>query len=185
MQRRCDPRLVNSASTCPVPLGTFIKTLLGLPTWGVKQGHGSFLSFEFGRPKLEVIERHSPEKGLRRSAYVYGQWHLSIDCCHWRALQDGAQLAWSEDTYQVIRRATASLNAQKLLDVRVAPDDGRSTFTFDLGGALETWAYGDDPTDEQWAIITDTEAFSYRADGQYSWGLSSTPPDLEQWSPFC
>jgi hypothetical protein len=162
---------------------TFIKPVLGLPAWGVKQGHGSFLTFEFGPPKLEVTERHSPEKGLRRSAYVQGQWHLWIYCCHWRALQDESQVAWSEDNDQVIGRATATLNAQKLVGVCVDPDNGRSSFNFDLGGALETWPYGVDLTEEQWKILTDNKSFAYRADGQYACG-PSTAPDLERWLPL-
>ena len=167
-----------------MPLQKFIEPMLGLPAWGVKQGHGSFLTFEFGPPKLEVTERLSPEKGLRRSAYVQGQWHLWIYCCHWRALQHDIQLAWSEDDDQAIGRATATLNAQKLVGVHVSPDGGRSTFTFDLGGALETWPYGDDPMDEQWTILTDTECFAYRADGLYSHGSSNCSPDLEHWLPL-
>jgi hypothetical protein len=175
---------VKGALTCPEPLEAFVRPMLGLPAWGVQQGHGSFLTFEFGEPKLEVTERGSPEKGLRRSAYVLGQWHLWIYCCHWRALQDGTQLAWSEDADRIIARAAATLNGQKLLSVVVDPDEGCSTFTFDLGGALETWPYGDDPRDEQWTILTGTESFAYRADGHYACGPSSTPPDSERWSPL-
>lgn len=166
------------------PLNTFIGPVLGLPAWGVKQGHGSFLTFEFGEPRLEVVERQSPTKGLRRDAHVHGQWHLWIYCCHWRALNDGAQLAWSEDDQASIGRAMAVLNGQKLIEVRVAPEEGRSTFTFDLGGSLETWPYGDDATEEQWTIQTDTEAFAYRADGLYSRGPSDTPPDVQRWLPL-
>jgi hypothetical protein len=158
--------------------------MLGLPAWGVRQGHGSFLTFEFGEPKLEVTERQSAEKDLRRSAYVHGEWHLWIDCCHWRALQHGEQLAWSEDTEVLIRRAIATLNGQKLLSLSVLPDEGRSTFKFDLGGSLETWPYGGDPTEEQWTILTEAEAFTYRADGSYSHGPSATPSGEERWLPL-
>ena len=77
----------------------------------------------------------------------------------------------------------AVLDGQKLTEVRVDPEEGRSTFTFDLGGSLETWPYGDDPTEEQWTIQTDAEAFAYRADGLYSCGRSDAPPDLERWLP--
>jgi len=175
---------VNSAPTGPKLLETFVRPMLGLPSWGVKQGHGSFLTFEFGEPKLTVLERHSPNEGLRRSAHVHGQWHLWIYCCHWRAVQDGSQLAWSEDADRLIGRAASTLNGQKLLAVNAAADDGRSTFTFDLGGSLETWPYGDDLTDEQWTILTGVEAFTYRADGTYACGPSTTPPDLELWLPL-
>jgi len=164
-------------------LATFIEPMIGLPAWGVRQGHGSFLTLEFGLPKLEVNERRSPHGKLQRSAYVQGQWHLWIYCCRWRAVQDGAELAWSDDDHQKIARATATLNAQKLVDVSVDLDEGRSSFTFDLGGALETWP-GTIRTNEQWFIFTDGQSFAYRGDGHYACGPSSAPPDSQRWLPL-
>lgn len=158
--------------------------MLGLPAWGVKQGHGSFLTFEFGEPTLHIEERNSPKRGFSRSVYVRGQWYLWIYCCHWRIFQDGTELAWSENDDNVIARATATLSGQKLIGIGVTPDDGRSVFTFDLGGTLETWPYGDDPSTEQWIVMTDTEAFEYRADGAYSCGPSNTPPNRVRWLPL-
>ena len=158
--------------------------MLGLPAWNVKQGRGSFLTFEFGEPKLEIKAQHSREKGIRRSAHVHGRWHLWIYCCHWRVLQHGTQLARSEDVSNVIGRATAKLNGQKLIDASVAPNEGRSTFTFDLGGSIETWPYEDDPTDEQWLILSDAEALGFRGNGTYSSGSSDRSSDLERWFPL-
>ena len=180
----CNERFVSSQPTSPEPLQKFVRPMLGLPAWNVGQGHASCLTFEFGTPKLEVTERYSLEKGTRRSAHVHGQWHLWIFCCHWRVMQNGTQLAWSEDTTDIIRRAAATLNGQKLLDLTVIAEDGRSTFTFDLGGSLETWPYGDDAADEQWMILGRADAFGYRADGSYSCGPSDTPSDLERWLPL-
>lgn len=166
------------------PLNAFIGPLLGLPAWGVEQGHGSFLTFKFGEPKLEVWEYSSADSGLLRHAHVRGQWLLWIYCCHWRALKNGAQLAWSEDDQALIGRATAMLNGQKLVEIHVDPGTGRSTFAFDLGGTLETWPYGDDPNEEQWKIQTETDVFAYRADGRYSCGPSAAPTDIERWLPL-
>lgn len=81
-------------------------------------------------------------------------------------------------------RAATQMNGQKLLAVTVEPAQGRSTFTFELGGSLETWPYGDDPTDEQWTILTEAEAFTYRADGFYKLEPSDTPPEEERWLPL-
>jgi hypothetical protein len=173
---------MNNAPMHPQPLETFVKPMLGLPAWGVKQGHASFLTFEFGAPKLAVNEWRSADNGLRRSAHVRGQWHLWIYCCNWRAVQDGTQVAWSADAEQIIGRATATLNGQKLLDVSASPEDGRSTFSFDLGGILETWPHGVDPTDEQWILLTEVEAFAYRADGTYACSPSNSR--LEHWLPL-
>lgn len=176
---------MNSKPVAPGPLDAFVSPILGLPAWGVKQGHGSFLTFEFGQPKLEVGEpRQSKELGLRRTAYVQGEWHLWIYCCSWRALHEGTQIASSDDADEAIRRATGLLNGQKLMAVEVSPTEGRSTFTFDLGGSLETWPYGDDPTTEQWFIHSSADVFSYRADGLYSKESGDTLPDQERWLPL-
>ena len=84
----------------------------------------------------------------------------------------------------MIGRAAAALNGQKLTAVNVVPAEGRSTFTFDLGGSLETWPYGDDPTTEQWFIHGSTDVFAYRADGYYSQQPGDTSPDQERWLPL-
>jgi hypothetical protein len=165
------------------PLDLFFAPVLGLPAWGVRQGHGSFLDFEFGQPALKVEEWQTKE-GMRRSAHVTGEWHLWIYCCHWRVLQDGAELAWSESTREEIDRAAARLNGQQLSGVTVDPRNGRSSFAFDLGGVLETWPYGDDLTQQQWTVFNRGEVFGYRADGHYFRGRADTPPDQEQWFPL-
>ena len=176
---------VNRAPQTHIPLAKFVSAMLGLPAWGVKQGHGSFLTFEFGEQKLEMGEpRQSGELGRGRTAYVHGEWHLWIYCCHWRVLHGGTQLAWSEDADEVIGRAAAKLNGQKLIAVDVDPAEGRSIFTFDLGGSLETWPYGAAPTAEQWFIYGSAEVFAYRADGLYSKGSGETLSDLNRWLPL-
>jgi hypothetical protein len=166
---------INHSVTRPLqPIDEFVSPMLGLPAWNVGRGHGSFLTFEFGEPRLD-------QPGGRNAA---GQWHLWIYCCHWRAFQGASVLAWSEDGHELIDRAASRLNGQKLVAVMVDPSQGRSTFTFDLGGLLETWPYGDDPTEEQWMILTSSEAFAYRADGRYHRDPSDTPPDQERWLAF-
>jgi hypothetical protein len=175
---------VNCLFQCPAELAAFIMPMLGLPAWGVKQGYGSFLTFEFGEPRLEVHEMRSPENRLRRSAHVHGEWHLWIYCCHWRVSLDGSQLAQSEDDSPTIDQAAQALNAQKLVAVNIAPENGRSLFTFDLGGVLETWPYGEDANAEQWKIVAEPTSFAFRADGQYWCGLSNLPADQVPWVPF-
>jgi hypothetical protein len=57
--------------------------LYGLPSWNVRKGHGSFMTFEFGEPYLEVgeaIERETPFgfRCVKRQTAVHGVWHLWI-----------------------------------------------------------------------------------------------------------
>ena len=173
--------VMTDTSNCPQPLATFVRPMLGLNAWGVKQGHGSFLTFEFGQPKSEIGGYRS---GSRKSAHVRGQWHLWIYCCDWKVRQDGMQLASSEHDEKAIGRATAALNGRKLMCVSVLPESGRSSFTFDLGGSLETWPYGDDATQEQWMIYNELEVFTFNAMGDYSCGPPTKPSDLQSWKPL-
>jgi hypothetical protein len=165
--------------TCPPPLTQFIAPMLDLPAWDVKQGHGSFLTFQFGQPHLDIAEHRS---GKRRSAHVRGQWQVWIYCCAWRVMQDGIRLAGNEDDTATIARASATLNGQKLMALDVRPDQGRSWFTFDLGGVLETWPYGQD--DDQWMITSETEVFTFNADGRYTIAPSNTPLSMQSWRAF-
>lgn len=166
------------------PIDAFVGQIVGLPAWNVKQGYGSFLTLDFGQPRLVVHERQTTDGGLSRDAYVKGAWHLWIYCCRWRVFQNRKELARCEDTREAIDRATSTLDGQKLLSLSVDPAGGRSTFTFDLGGIIDTWPYGDDPTQEQWIILSSSEAFVFRANGSYSRHPSNTPPEKVEWLPL-
>ena len=164
-----------------IALRDFITPFLGQPVWGAKQGYGSFLNLEFCAPELIVKEWQSSSKGLRRQAYVQGRWHVWIYCCEWRIIVHGEEVAWSEDARDDIARAIGMLDGQNLKEVSLDPEAGRSRFTFDLGGQLETWPTGDDPTEEQWFIYGPENVFGYRADGSYSEQPADTPRDSERW----
>lgn len=73
------------------------------------------------------------------------------------------------------------LNGQKLNGVSLDPAAGKSRFTFDLGGQLETWPTGDDPTEEQWFVYGPKNVFGYRANGSYHEGPVGTPREEERW----
>lgn len=69
---------------------SIIEKIYNLPCWSVKQGHGSFLTFEFGEPHLKIVEPR-PAEGItcqkvrrdfsNRKVIVHGDWHLWIYCC--------------------------------------------------------------------------------------------------------
>ena len=164
-----------------IALRDFVAPFLGQPVWGARQGHGSFLNFEFCAPELIVKEWQSGSKGLRRQAYVQGRWHVWIYCCQWRFTAHGEQIAWSEDARDDIARATGMLDGQNLIEVSLDPEAGKSRFSFDLGGQLDTWPTGDDLTEEQWFIYGPQKVFGYRADGRYSEQPGDSPQDRERW----
>ena len=109
--------------------------MYGLPSWRVEQGHGSFITIEFGEQTRFV----------GRSAHVHGDWHLWIYMCGWSISVDDQELAHSESDRVTIARALGVLNGQALTRYEaVAGNDTRRRFTFDLGCNLEIWPYEDD-----------------------------------------
>jgi hypothetical protein len=120
------------------------KKLLRIPSWNVKQGHGSFLTFDFGQPLLEIGEVHRQEAGPQfpatqsRHVFLHGEWHLWIYCCSWAIRQEGKPIAHSESSREVIRIACNVLHGQSLMAVEIVPVTGKTEFTFDLGGVMET-----------------------------------------------
>jgi hypothetical protein len=163
----------------------------GQPSWLVRRGHGSFVTFEFGEPRLDVGEPKqrlhvfSPkvhERLATRLVAVHGAWHLWIYCCAWRLTHRGRPLARSESRPQRIDSALAVLDGQALVSVSVDAD-ARTTFTFDLGCSLLTWPYDD--ASEQWLLYEpDGRVLTVRADGRNSHESGATPAEDSQWHPL-
>jgi hypothetical protein len=168
------------------------KKLYGKPCWGVKQGLGSFLTFEFGKPHLVIREPivASPKASKKvretlamRGANIHGEWHLWIYCCTWEFLLHNKQIAHSESSDKRILRATRTLNGQKLVLFSIEPRSGRCTFEFDLGGVLETRPFS--RTHEQWLLYEPSgKVLVLRADKRYSHHLGSRPDSEKDWKPI-
>jgi hypothetical protein len=175
----------------PIFKRSFAK-VYGKPCWGVKQGHGSFLTLEFGKPHLEIREPIVARAGTsrrvraglaRRGAYIHGDWHLWIYCCAWEALLDDKQVAHNESSDSRIARAADFLNGQKLVRFSIAPRGTRCCFEFDLGGVLKTRPYG--RNDEQWLLYEPTgKVLTLRADRRYSYHSSSRSEVKTGWKPI-
>ena len=154
-----------------------IKPLLGLPCWNVQRGHGSFLTFEFGEPHLKVGEPHRRPAGARvggltRPAFVHGDWHLWVYCCHWEASYGGEVLAHSESVDEEIDVAARALNGQAL--TCVALDGTLATFDFDLGGRLVTRP--NDAGDEQWLLYAPMgKVVTFTSEGTLELGMADEP----------
>ena len=142
------------------PFTEIYGSLLGTPCWNAKLGHGSFLTFEFGNPHLEIREtQESSEKVIenaqRRLVSILGEWRLWIYCCNWRIFQHEDLLAHSESDRGQMTRAVEKLDGQALKNIRLNPQNGSTIFEFDLGGMLRTAPYTSQlsENDEQWFLF--------------------------------
>lgn len=178
------------------PVEAAFAPLLGVPSWLVRKGHGSFITFEFGSPTVEIAEPYTTRvditgahfETLRRPSHVHGQWHLWIYCCDWSLSLQGALLAHCESDDVTINRGLGVLNGQAIIDVRIDYRDATTTFLFDLGCVLVTRpaegdVYGVEPV-EQWMLYQpDKNVLTARSDGSYQVVPASSREELA-WSPL-
>ena len=159
--------------------------LIGVPSWNVKKGYGSFLTFEFGNPSLSIREPRDTLNSnprvrqilARRCVTVRGRWHLWVYCCDWRISMGRESLAHNESTDEEIAAACIELDGQAIQNVTCESKIGRTHFHFDLGGVLETSPY-DDELLEQWMLyLPDGNVYTYRSDGAASFGLGNRSED--------
>jgi hypothetical protein len=158
------------------------KKLYGKPCWGVKQGVGSCLTFEFGSPHLEITEPKSVGMNFspkvreilaRRRIYVHGQWHLWIYFCDWAISSKGRRIASSNSRDDTIKKGTSVLDGQKLVRFSVIPRGNRSVFEFDLGGTLVTRPCN--RRGEQWLLFCPArKVLTMRADKCYKYHSSKS-----------
>jgi hypothetical protein len=160
-----------------------LSVLKGLCAWSVKRTHGSFLSMQFGEPRLWVRSPIQQEPGasektaLRREhrlVRAVGQWELWIEQGQWQLDWRGGHVT-SDDSMNAIEAALPYLDGQAFVDFRRDDADRTCWFDFDLGAVLRV-----SPTEEaeaaQWNLSRDGEWIaSYRNDGQVEFERLARP----------
>jgi hypothetical protein len=154
------------------------KPIIGKPCWQVQQGYGSFLTFEFGEPRLHIQEPRQASKQAseklrkrwaRRSIFVHGDWHLWVYICDWRILLNGEELANSSSTRKIIKNALLEIDGQALTSITITKSYV-GVFEFDLGGKLEIIPnYDGYEKDSDLWLLYEPSGYVYtlRADGKY------------------
>jgi hypothetical protein len=147
--------------------------IAGLPCWQALGEFGTYLTFHFGTPKVDVTE---PTKAIRhrRLAGVDGQHVLRLEAYQWVAFQDGGKVAHSESPREVIRETAAWLQGQKLIALTVRTEPAGGEFLFDLGGRV-AYQVRDAEEDTLWTMRTrldpdpdDVDIVSFTAAGTVS-----------------
>ncbi|MBF0223972.1 MAG: hypothetical protein HQK76_00830 [Desulfobacterales bacterium] len=168
-------------------IGKIFSELIGKPSWNVKKGHGSFITFEFGKPFVEigeVFETSMPFKFTYQSrhSYVHGEWHLWIYMCNWIVSYKDNEICHSESEDLEIHRACGFLNGQSIKSVSLNPD-GSTCFLFDLNGCLLTIPYAEEtePNDTWLLYRPDNKVFSLRSDQHYCYSHKNSESEDEKY----
>jgi hypothetical protein len=154
--------------------------LLGLPAWSVKRGHGSFVTLEFGNPRLDVrepdrslriVESPRTERILRRRRVTpVGDWHLWIYLSAWELRQGGETIATWDFDVDSVDAALSELDGQVLKTFDLRPSPFETVFDFDLGGQLVVRPYESASLDpeELWLLYEPSgEVLTLRSDATF------------------
>jgi hypothetical protein len=103
-------------------LNKSVTAIVGNKAWGIKIGHGSFLTIEFGNPIIGKSDR-----------VIHGEWHLWVYLCSWRIEKDGRFLVGSEDSKDKMIECVKQMEGCRLESFQIFPQALDAILTFDKG----------------------------------------------------
>lgn len=142
---------------------TDLRVILGKRPWRVWKGVGSFLMFEFGRPRR-----------LFKESEKVGTFTIWIQMAEWRILKARRELAHSESSDKAIERAAEALQGKKVESATVLTYVTKYAlrhgvqFSFEGGVRLIAWAYKRDGGNEAvFTLFSPDSNSSYCRDGTW------------------
>ena len=157
---------------------------MGKPCWGRHYDSQTGLHLNFGNPQLKIREPYKSnsknvvlrENASYRSITVEGTSWLWIFCSFWKLTLKDALTVRSSASYRKILIATAKLDGQKLLDVKVHPGTGLTIFKFDIGAVLECRRFDKQSSEPLWLLgKSDGQTLSVTGDGYNIFQKGSKP----------
>ncbi|MBV8524319.1 MAG: hypothetical protein JOY71_19690 [Acetobacteraceae bacterium] len=137
--------------------------LLGQLAWGVRRGYGSFLTIEFGEPRLfvrEPIQSVSSDsldirqRLSRRHVSVHGIWHLWITHGSWTLVTVNYATSSEESEAAKVEPALTQLDGQRLVSAKFNRSSAEIHLSFDLGAHLRIGPGQQvDRDEDQWQLF--------------------------------
>jgi|GEM_PF-677890 len=150
---------------------TLFNKILGTKPTRVKLGHGSFLTFDFGRVSEEQIKTRS---GGFRTIY-FGEWRLWVYMCAWRIDINKKSCVGSEDSREKIENCLTQLAQRELNEVILLNDAFDATLTFGKDIELHLFSFYTEER-EQWKLFTpEKKVFIAGPGNEWSYHDSNKP----------
>lgn len=149
----------------------FQKILDTKPT-RVKLGHGSFITFDFGR---DIPEEIKTRNGLKTR--YFGEWHLWVYMCAWRIDINKKPCAGSEDSREKIENCLAELVQRELNEVIILNNafDAKLVFGKDKDIELYLFSFYTEER-KQWMLFTpEKKVFTAGPGNEWSYHDSDKP----------
>ena len=150
--------------------GLFDKILGTKPT-RIKLGHGSFLTFDFGKDNEEQITTKSGDIKILH----FGEWRLWIYMCAWRIDKNSKPFIGSNDSRDFIETHLRELEDNELRKVVVLNEAFDAILIFGEEYRLHLFSFRV-IEDEQWIFFTpEKKAFSAGPGCEWSYTDSDKP----------
>ena len=132
-------------------INKFFKQMIGLRVRNVKQGHGSFLTMEFGKEFEYEIKVHGKIEKEKR-----GEWYFWIYMSAWRIDDNLKPIAGCEDSRKIIEKALKKIENQKLMNVKILNAAHDMKIEFENSVIINLFSiYTEDESDsENWMLFT-------------------------------
>jgi hypothetical protein len=125
-----------------------ISQLIGLRPWRAALGHGSFITFDFGKERVPQKQFFYRGKALP----LNGEWFLWIYMCAWSLESEDRVLATSESSRSMMQDAIQRLTDLELQSVDLIYPGLETTFVFEKQFTLKTQPLGPSNNDEYWKL---------------------------------
>jgi len=140
------------------------KNIKGLKPTRAIQGHGSFITIDFGRDFSEEMKTRTGVK-IRH----YGEWRLWVYMCAWRIDINKKPCAGSEDSREKIESCLKELAQRELNEVIILNDAFDSTLIFGNDIELHLFSFYTEEH-EQWMFFTpENKVFTAGPKNQWSY----------------
>lgn len=124
------------------------KQIEGLKPTRIKPGHGSFLTFDFGRDIPTIIKTRTGS----RTVY-FGEWYLWVYMCAWRIDKNNIPIVGSNDTKEKIEKTLSELENQMFKKITILNDAFDAKLEF--GDQFSLYLFSFNTTEhEQWMFYT-------------------------------
>lgn len=173
-----------------------LQKLTGLCCWDAKNTEFSWLSLNFGDPRLDIREPKDSEtlaqytsariklnKSLRH-VWLRGDFWVWIDCCHWDIVFRGKKIAHSESRKSVMAKSMGKIDGQIIKKIEIFPDTAQTNFIFDLGGEIQMRRYEDLEDRPLWHFYDDKakNVYSFKDNGKIKFGPGNQVPPVPEYS---
>jgi hypothetical protein len=160
----------NKTSGIELATNLFNKIIGTKPT-RITLGHGSFLTFDFGRDIKEQIKTRAG--GLK--TICFGEWHLWVYMCAWRIDKNNKPFIGSNDARDLIKQHLRALEKKELKKVIILNEAFDANLVFGDEYQLHLFSF-QVTDDEQWMLFTPEEkVFTAGPGNEWSYHDSDKP----------